>query len=130
VGVLYADGLGVLRDLRAAVLWFARAATKGHKEPKEMLLALASEGVPEAAAALHRLGVDSPLRAADAAVIAAGSCPLGDVEAQDAAIVKWAAPERTLAAMRAAAEAGDIAAQYALGECFRRGMMGAPQDLA
>ena len=43
---------------------------------------------------------------------------------------KWAASERTLAAIRAAAEGGDIAAQYVLGECFYEGMKGAPQDHA
>mgnify|MGYP000107779280 CR=1 FL=1 len=67
---------------------------------------------------------------ADAAVVAAGGCPLGDVKAQEAAIGKWAAPERTLAAMRAAAEGGDIAAQYALGNFFCYGKKGAPQDRA
>ena len=67
---------------------------------------------------------------ADAAVVAAGGCPLGDVEAQWVAIKKWAVAEKTLAAIRAAAEGGDLAAQYVLSVCFGEGAKGAPRDPA
>jgi len=66
----------------------------------------------------------------DEAIVAAGGCPLGDVKAQEAEILKWAAPERTLAEVRKAAEGGDLAAQYVLGECFYHGPKGAPKDAA
>ena len=65
---------------------------------------------------------------ADAAVVAAGGCPLGDIAAQEAAIAKWWAPEKSLAAVRAAAEGGDLAAQCVLGGCFNQGAKGAPKD--
>jgi len=63
----------------------------------------------------------------DEATVAAGGCPLGDVKAQRAAIQKWAAPERTLAEIRKAAEGGDLAAQVVLGACFMKGARGAPK---
>ena len=59
---------------------------------------------------------------ADAAVVAAGGCPLGDLAAQMAAIDKWKA--RPLDALRAAAEGGDVAAQHVLGSAFERGAPG------
>jgi len=52
---------------------------------------------------------------ADAATIAAGGCPLGDVAAQRAAYEKWRARERTTAEIRAAAAGGNQAAQFMLG---------------
>ena len=67
---------------------------------------------------------------ADAAVVAAGGCPVGDVAAQEAAVDKWLAPARTLAEIRAAAERGDLAAMHVLGSCFRYGGRGAPKDEA
>jgi hypothetical protein len=87
--VLFANGWGVPRDTRAAASWFARAAGHGNEPAKTNLAALATEGAPEAAAALHRLGIDAPLRAADAAAVAAGRCPLGDVAAPEAEIEAW-----------------------------------------
>jgi GDPmannose 4,6-dehydratase len=66
----------------------------------------------------------------DEAIVAAGGCPLGDVKAQAAAIEKWAAPERTLAEIRKAAEGGDLAAQYVIGVSFHDGKKGAPKDAA
>ena len=47
-----------------------------------------------------------------------------------AAIKKWAAPEKTLAAVRTAAEGGDLAAQCVLGVCYQFGVKGAPNDEA
>ena len=64
---------------------------------------------------------------ADAAVVAAGGCPLGDLAAQREAIDRWAV--RPLDALRAAAEGGDIAAQLVLGSTFERGVPGLPKDL-
>jgi len=55
VGALYASGWGVLRDPRAATLWFERAAKKGDEGARKALRELAAEGVPEASAALRRL---------------------------------------------------------------------------
>ena len=54
----------------------------------------------------------------DEAIVASGGCPLGDVKAQQAAFDKWWLSERTLAEIRKAAEGGDLAAKYFLGECF------------
>jgi TPR repeat protein len=126
LGELFRSGCGVPKDLRTAASWFARSAGHGFEEANARLCKLATEGVPEATDALHRLGVDAPLRSADAAVVAAGRCPLGDLAAQRAACQAWLA--RPLAALRAAAEAGDLAAMFALGECFRLGKRGAPHD--
>jgi TPR repeat protein len=126
VGVLFHFGLGVPKDLRAAASWFARSAGHGNEPAKAALFLLATAGVPEATAALHRLGVDAPLRAADAAVVAAGRCPLGDRAAQIMAGQAWVV--RPLAALRAAAEAGNLAAMQELGGRFRFGERGAPHD--
>jgi TPR repeat protein len=52
---------------------------------------------------------------ADAAIVAAGGCPLGDLAAQGAAVMKWMVTGRSLAAIRAAAEGGDLSAQSAIG---------------
>ena len=111
---------------REAATYHARAAAQGEEASKNALRLLAAEGVSEATAALHRLGLDAPLRAADAAAVAAGRCPLGDVAAQEAAMNRWGV--RPLAAIRAAAETGDLAAMEALGECFGEGVKGAPKD--
>ena len=51
---------------------------------------------------------------ADAEIVAAGGCPIGDVKAQDAAMNKWIALG-SADAVRSAAERGDIAAQYVYG---------------
>ena len=59
-------------------------------------------------------------------MVAAGRCPLGGLAAQMSAGQAWAA--RPLAALRAAAEAGDLAAMEVLGERFRFGVRGAPHD--
>jgi TPR repeat protein len=126
LGELYHNGWGVPANPREAATYHARAAAQGAEGSKNALCLLATEGVSEATAALHRLGLDAPLRAADAAVVAAGRCPLGDVAAQEAAIKTWLA--RPLAAIRAAAEGGDLAAMEALGECFYNGVKGAPKD--
>jgi len=56
LALLYADGLGVPRDVHAAVTWLERAAKQGFGASKQELRNLAAEGVPEAAAALRRLG--------------------------------------------------------------------------
>jgi TPR repeat protein len=56
----------------------------------------------------------------------AGRCPLGNLAAQEAACLAWAA--RPLAAVRAAAEAGDLAAMEVLGGRFRFGVRGVPHD--
>ena len=45
-------------------------------------------------------------------------------------MAKWRAPERSLAAVRAAAEAGDLAAQHVLGTCLYYGSRGAARDVA
>ena len=55
VGVLFENGWGVPRDLRAAALWVAKAATRGNELAKTHLLELAAAGVPDAAAAVRRL---------------------------------------------------------------------------
>jgi TPR repeat protein len=65
--------------------------------------------------------------AADAAIIAEGRCPLGDVNEQDAAIAVWAG--RSQAEMLAAAAKGDLAACDAIGESFYFGTRG-PVDHA
>jgi len=57
VGLLYANGSGVPQDLRAAVMWLERAAKQGAEPSKAALRDLAAEGVPEAAAAVRRLGL-------------------------------------------------------------------------
>jgi TPR repeat protein len=66
----------------------------------------------------------------DAEVVASGGCPLGDLKAQEAAIMMWNAPERTLAEIRKAAEGGDLAAQYMLGNCFDIGDKVSAKDAA
>jgi hypothetical protein len=126
LGELYRHGLGVAKSAREAVTYHARALVQGDEASKRALCILATEGVPEATAALHRAGIDAPLRAADAAVVAAGRCPLGDLEAQEAACKAWVA--RPLAAVRAAAEAGDLAAMQELGKRFLLGVLGSPKD--
>ena len=78
----------------------------------------------------HRAECNAWKAEANAALVAAGGCPVGDVAAQEAAVGKWKAPERTLVEIRAAAERGDIAAQYVLSMCFRDGKRGAPEDEA
>ena len=78
----------------------------------------------------HRAECNAWKAEANAALVAAGGCPVGDVAAQEAAVDKWQAPERTLAEIRAASERGDIAAQHVLSMCFREGARGAPKDEA
>ena len=113
---------------REAATYHARAAAQGDEGSKKALRILATEGVSEATAALHRLGEDAPLRAADAAVVAAGRCPLGDFAAQQAAVLRWGA--RPLSDLRAAAEAGDLAAMVELGVRFYLDRRGPLQDHA
>ena len=55
MGALYHHGWGVPQDLRAATLWYVKAATRGDEFSKKKLLELAATGVPEAAAAVRRL---------------------------------------------------------------------------
>jgi len=57
VGLLYSYGLGMPRDPRAGVMWLERAAKQGAEPSKMTLRNLAAEGVPEAAAAVRRLGI-------------------------------------------------------------------------
>ena len=89
---------------------------------------LAVEGVREASAALYRLGEEAPLRAEDAAAVAAGRCPLGDLAAQQATVDSWG--RRSLADVRTAAEGGELSAQLVLGHCLRTGAKGSPRDAA
>jgi len=124
--VLFLNGWGVPRDPSSAASWFERAAKQGREESKQFLRDLATKGVPEATAALHRLGLDAPLRVADAAVVAAGGCPLGDLAAQDTAFKSWRT--RSFTDTREAAERGDLAAQAFLGLCFYVGFRGCPKD--
>jgi TPR repeat protein len=128
LGELYRLGWGVAKSAREAVTYHTRALAQGEEASKRALCQLATEGVSEATAALHRLGLDAPLRAADAAVVAAGRCPLGDLAAQQAACEVWAG--RPIAAIRAAAEAGDLAAMEDLAERFYTGARGALKDEA
>jgi TPR repeat protein len=134
----------------------ATLAAAAEREDRASLLRkcrLCDEAMPEEPADLGRCGACKRLRycgvpcqrgdwprhkpeckawraEADAAVVAAGGCPLGDLEAQQAAIDKWNKPVRTLAEIRKAAEGGDLAAQYLLGLCFLQGAKGAPKDAA
>ena len=62
---------------------------------------------------------------ADAAIVAAGGCPLGDVKAQEVAIARFLFASS--AAVRDAAEGGNLAAQLVLGDHFDSGLMG-PMD--
>ena len=55
LGVLYANGWGVPRDVREAIKWYAKAAAQGIEGAVANLRAYAADGVPEAAAALRRL---------------------------------------------------------------------------
>jgi len=126
VGLLFLNGWGVPRDPSSAASWFERAAKQGREESKQFLRALATEGVIEATAALHRLGEDAPLRAEDAAAVAAGRCPLGDLAAQKVALKRWEA--RLVADAQKAADEGDFSAQYALGICLMRGSQQCPKD--
>jgi len=57
LGALYSNGWGVSRDPRAAVSWFERAARQGNDVSEQALRDLLAQGVGEAAAALHRLGL-------------------------------------------------------------------------
>jgi TPR repeat protein len=98
-------------------LIYTQAASLGHKRAEAMLANLLVQG----------FGAE-PQHAANAASVAAGRCPLGNVEAQQVAIDKWNTPEQSLAAIRAAAEGGNLAAQYVLGSCFKDGMKGALRD--
>jgi TPR repeat protein len=52
---LYALGWGVSQDVREAIKWWAKAATKGEEAAITNLRRHASAGVPEASAALRRL---------------------------------------------------------------------------
>ena len=127
IGHLFRNGLGVPRDLHAAASWYSRAAAHGSESATNFLCELAVESVPEATAALHRLGIDAPLSAADAAIVAEGRCPLGDLKAQRAVTAKWR--KQPLAELLAAAEAGDHGAQCSLGVRLYEGA-GCAQDLA
>ena len=118
VGMLHRNAKGVPRDKRAAAYWYARAAAGGCETAKSNLLLLSYEGVPEAAAALAQLGITEPQRsAADAAIIAAGRCPLGDLAAQQAAIASWFATGHGRNILEAAGK-GNLAAQCAYGKMF------------
>ena len=55
LGMLYANGLGVPHDVRAAVSWLERSARQYHFPASMSLLELKGMGVAEAAAALKRL---------------------------------------------------------------------------
>ena len=59
IGRMFLEGLGVPRDLHTAASWFSRAAAHGNEDAKTSLRLLSVEGVPEATAALHRLGIDA-----------------------------------------------------------------------
>ena len=69
---------------------------------------------------------ESAFSAADAATIAAGRCPLGNLSEQAAALKQWAA--RPFAEVLAAAKAGDLAAMDQLGDRLHFGNRGAPHD--
>ena len=128
LGLLHEHGWGVPVNHRVAATYHARAAAQGSEPSKRSLYTLATKGVTEATTALHSLGIDAPLRAADAALVAAGRCPVGDLAAQTAALERWV--DRPFAAIRAAAEGGDLIAMEALGECYESGLKGAPTNLA
>ena len=66
------------------------------------------------------------LQKPSAAAGAGGRCPLGSYEAQHAAAAKWHG--RPFDETRAAAEDGDLAAQFVLAERFKLGSQGAPAD--
>ena len=55
LGVFYANGWGVPRDMREAIKWYAKAAAQGIEGAIASLRMLAADGVPEAVAALRRL---------------------------------------------------------------------------
>ena len=57
MGVLCFEGWGVARDAREAARWWAKAAARGDASSIECLRMLAAQSVPEAAAALRRLGL-------------------------------------------------------------------------
>ena len=57
MGVLLKNGCGVPLDKGGATSWFVRAAKHGYKPAEARLRALATEGVPEDAAAVERLGL-------------------------------------------------------------------------
>ena len=110
-------------------MWFERAASHGLKASEPHLLRLAAEGIPAARAALRRLNIDVPLHATAAGIIAAGGCPLGNVTAQEVCVRRWF-EEPSIDAVCAAAEGGDLAAQYVLAVRIRDGHGGAPRDSA
>ena len=88
-----------------------RAAWKaGHKdECKRLAAAAAASG------------------AASGATAALSSAPLGDVAAQEASVKLWRA-KKSLAALRAGADAGDAAAIFALGLAHRDALLGLRED--
>jgi len=57
LGVLYMNGWGIPPDLRAAAVWFTRAAERGTEQARQALRGLAAAGIPEAVVAVQRLGL-------------------------------------------------------------------------
>ena len=57
LGSLYTFGWGVPRDNREAVRWLAKSAAQGFENAIKGLRVFVAKGVPEAAAALRRLGL-------------------------------------------------------------------------
>jgi TPR repeat protein len=55
LGILYAKGLGVPRDVREGVKWLAKSAAHGFESAIKNLRQLAAAGEADAAAALRRL---------------------------------------------------------------------------
>jgi len=124
------NGGGVVpKDQRAAVALFETSLANGHADSETCLHVLADEGVAEAAEALRRLGIRTgPIPPGEhAAAIRAGICPLGvDAQAEQRQLERWAGSSP--AKLRAAAESGDVGAQFAWGETLQCGHPGTRAD--
>ncbi|MDS4068220.1 MAG: SEL1-like repeat protein [Candidatus Competibacter sp.] len=122
LGMMYAAGLGAMKNEAQAVDWFHRAAVQGYAQAQYQLgrMYVAGRGVARDAAQAARWFHEAALRGHASAQYQLGLLyAAGRGVAQDEA--------QAMAWFRQAADQGDAQAQYQLGLLYDQGL-GAPQD--
>jgi hypothetical protein len=131
LAVLLLRGWGGAKDEAGAARLLRHAYTRqGSTRALTNLQLLAADGVAAAQAALVKLDVDIPLLRVDAAIVAKGKCPAGDLGDQQRAVnaaevlafdALRETPDDALASLTRAARYNDLGAIFVLGQALYEG---------